>query len=130
VTRDARFARAVAAGCAERGFVVTRLDSLGLLPRSLGAGSSGPSVFLIDAGEALADGLRTASTVSAVHPGVAIVLAADRPRARSEDEFRLVDRLSSADVIVDELELAHIGVPAYVVPLGRSRRPQEWLNRR
>jgi hypothetical protein len=113
-TRDTRFARVVAAVCAERGFVVTRLDSLGLLPRSLGAGS-GPSVLLIDADDALADGLRTASTVSAVHPDVAIVLAADRPRARSEGEFRLVDRRSEANVIVDELELGHIGIPAYVV---------------
>jgi hypothetical protein len=120
LTEDRRFGRGITAACVERGFAVSRLGSLGSLPRSLGTDPS-PSVLLIDADRALPAALRTAATVAAIHPGLPIVLAADRPQARSESGFRLVDRRSGAATVVDEIELGHVGIPAYV--FDRLRQP-------
>ena len=59
-------------------------------------------------------GQRIAETLAVLHPGLAIVIASDAPRVRSENGFRLVDRWRTAERIVDEMELAHIGIPAFV----------------
>lgn len=112
LTSDGDFRRAVAAVCLERGHAVLCLESLGRLP-ACGSGC-GPSVLLLDGGAAQTDGLRVAATVSATHPGLQTVVACIAPRLRSTNGFRLVDRRRSAESIVDEVELAHIGIPAFV----------------
>jgi hypothetical protein len=110
---DARIVADVEMVCAERGIVVSRLDTLGALPNALGR-ESAAGVLLLDAGASLEEALRTASTLTTVHTRLAIVIAVEAPRARSESGFRLVDRWRAAERIVDELELAHIGIPAFV----------------
>jgi hypothetical protein len=56
--------------------------------------------------------LRVARTVHAAHPAVPVVLVTEAPCARSVAGFRTVDRWRAGERLVDELELAHIGIPA------------------
>lgn len=111
---DARLVADVIDVCEEREIVASRLDALSSLPNVIGVESSGPVMLLIDAGDSLPDALRTAGTLAVLHPGLAIVIATAAPRVRSENGFRLVDRWRTAERIVDEMELAHIGIPAFV----------------
>jgi hypothetical protein len=125
VTSDDGFMRGVTAVCLERGHTVSPLRSfvrLRSFPRRV--------VLLLDTGAQQSDRFRVAATVAATHPGLPTVVASFAPRARSKDGFRLVDRYASCESIVDEVELAHIGIPAFVeepfrrsVPaaLGRAR---------
>jgi hypothetical protein len=110
---DVRLVADVEMVCAERGIVTSRLDTLGALPNVL-ARESAAGVLLLDAEASLEEALRAASTLKAVHPRLAIVIAVDAPKARSEGGFRLVDRWRAGERLVDELELAHIGIPAFV----------------
>jgi hypothetical protein len=112
---DARLVGDIIDVCEERGMVTSRLDSLGSLPQAMGAVESSAAVaLLIDAGDSLSDALQRAETLTAIHPELAIVIATNTPRARSENGIRLIDRWRAADRIVDELELAYIGIPAFV----------------
>jgi hypothetical protein len=110
LTNDDRLAQDVERVCHERGHAVAHIELLRDLHCSL-AGSH-PSVLLVDVTSLPSDAAATAATIVAVHPNISIVLAADRPGARSEAGFRLVDRWRAGERLVDELELAHIGIPA------------------
>ncbi len=110
LTGDDRLARDVARVCIDRGHPVSRIEAVADLHLALTA-SERPDVLLFDAGDSLDHGARIASTVAAIHPGVAIVLAANGVERRSRDGFRLVDRMRAGERFVDELELACIGIP-------------------
>jgi hypothetical protein len=114
LTSDDRLSDGIAHVCTDRGNLASQLHTLGSLPKAIQSESSAAAVLLIDAGASLPDALRTAATVSRLYPGIAIVIVVDAPPARSRNGFRLVDRWRTAERIVDELELAHIGIPAYV----------------
>ena len=113
LSSDPRLVADIMDVCEERGMVASRLDALGSLPKAMGAESSA-AALLIDAGDSLRDALRTAATLTALHPRLAIVIATNAPRSRCEDGFRLIDRWRAAERVVDELELAHIGIPPFV----------------
>ena len=113
LSSDPRLVADIMDVCDERGMVASRLDALASLPKAMGAESS-PAALMIDAGDSLRDALRTAATLTALHPRLAIVIATNAPRSRCEDGFRLIDRWRTAERIVDELELAHIGIPPFV----------------
>jgi hypothetical protein len=128
LTSDDRLSDDVAHVCADRGILASQLHMLGSLPKAIQSDSSADIVLLIDAGASLPEALRTAATVSRLHSRIAIVIAVDGPRTRSQKGFRLVDRWRTAERIVDELELAHIGIPAFVndplYELGAARPAQ------
>ena len=111
LTDDDSLARRVEDVCRRRGHRIVRLDQLRHLrlatPRS-------PAVLMLDLGIPVADCARIATTVAAVHDEIPIVLAAERRTRRSESGFRVVDKRWSGERIVDELELAHIGIPVAV----------------
>jgi hypothetical protein len=110
LTQDDGLAQDVERVCDERGHTVARIELLRDLHFSL-AGTL-PSVLLVDVARSPSAAAATAAGVLAVHPGISIVLAADKPEARTEAGFRLVDRWRAGERIVDELELAYIGIPA------------------
>jgi hypothetical protein len=125
---DEGFARAVGEVCARRGHDVYRLESLGALMFALG--SSSPSVLLYDAGAEPVEGLLAASRVSTLHPDLPIVVAGRGLRLRSQGCLRLVDRRTSAEAVVDEVELAHIGIPAFVEEPLRQVAPADLVGTR
>jgi hypothetical protein len=112
LTSDEDFARAVTGVCLERGHDVLRLESLSTLSAALSGSRS--SVLLLDSVTRQSEGLRIAATVSAVHPDLPIVVATPGPRSRSKVGVRLIDRRERVETIVDEVELAYIGIPAFV----------------
>lgn len=57
-------------------------------------------VVVLDAADRLADGLRTAATIGAAHPTVAIVLVAEGAAERSPDTLRVYDKWSETDEIM------------------------------
>ena len=114
LSSDPRFVADILDVCEERDFVASRLDALASLPTAVGS-EPFAAALVIDAGDALPDALRTAATLTVRHPRLAIVIATNAPRSRCEDGFRLIDRWRAAERIVDELELAHIGIPPFVV---------------
>ena len=117
---DRRLALEVERVCSERSHRLTHVDSPGELHAAL-ADSTG-DVVLFDVGDAFERGLRVAATVHAAHPAVPLVLVTEAPDARSIDGFRLVDRWRAGERLVDELELAHIGIPASIAePIPRTR---------
>lgn len=110
LTGDERLARDVERVCGERGHALTRIELLRDLHLALTRRR--PNVLLIDTGTTPAEGARIAATVVAIHRDLPVVLAADGPQSRSEGGFRLVDSWRTGERVVDELELAHIGIPA------------------
>jgi hypothetical protein len=79
------------------------------------------AVVLFDVGDAFLHGFRIAGTLHAANPTVPMVLVTESPSARSIDGFRIVDRWRAGERLVDELELAHIGIPATIAePIRRT----------
>jgi DNA-binding response OmpR family regulator len=117
---DSRLALEVERVCSERNHRLTHVDSPGELHARLA--ESTRAVVLFDVGDAFDHGLRVATAVRAAYPTVPLVLATEAPSARSIDGFRLVDRWRAGERLVDELELAHIGIPATIAePIRRTR---------
>ena len=117
---DRRLALEVERVCSERNHRLTHVDSPGELQAALA--NSTRTVVLFDVGDAFDRGLRVAATVHAAYPAVPLVLVTEAPTARSIDGFRLVDRWRAGERLVDELELAHIGIPATIAePIRRNR---------
>jgi hypothetical protein len=109
---DERLTVEVKRVCRERGHRLTRVGSPGEMHAALA--DSTPTVTLFDVGDAFLHGFRIAATVHAAHPAVPFVLVTEAPSARSIDGFRIVDRWRAGERLVDELELAHIGIPASI----------------
>ena len=117
---DTRLALEVERVCSERSHRLTHVESPAKLHRALS--DSAQEVVLFDVGDAFDRGLRVAATLHAAHPVVPLVLVTEAPTARSIDGFRLVDRWRAGERLVDELELAHIGIPATISePIRRTR---------
>ena len=76
-----------------------------------------PDVIVLDSNSGPEHEVDTALALALVHPHVAIVLVGDGTR-RTVAGFRVLDRWRAGEVLVDELELAWIGIPASVEALG------------
>ena len=117
---DRRLALEVERVCSERNHRLTHVESPGELNAALA--DSTRAVVLFDVGDSFDHGLRVAATIRVAHPAVPLVLVTDAPSARSIDGFRLVDRWRAGERLVDELELAYIGIPATIAePIRRTR---------
>ena len=112
LTDDEQLLRSVGGVCDDRGHWLQRIGLLRDLAHELSRAR--PNVLLLDKAPRLADNARLAATVAAIHHDLAIVLVGDGSHGRSEGGFRVVDRWRTGERIVDELELAHIGIPASV----------------
>ena len=119
LTSDERLALDVERVVEERAHVATRVNRLRDLQEAMVRES--PDVLLLDVGGSVSDTARVAATVAAVHPGVAVVLAVKAPPCRSESGFRVVDKWRTAERVVDELELAYIGIPPSIEEPLQSR---------
>jgi len=113
-TDDADLARRLEDACRERGHQLTRLPSLRQLARV--SRTRGPAALLIDVQGSPSDAALVAATVAAVHGDLSIVLAVEERDARSVLGFRTVDKQWPGERVLDELELACIGIPASVGP--------------
>jgi hypothetical protein len=109
-TRSERLASDIERVCVGRGHGSVRLSRIGEIGSALS--SNLPNALVLDAGDLLGDGVRTASSLRAVYPSLTIVLAASNPPRASEDGFRVVDSWRAGERFVDAVELAYIGIPA------------------
>ena len=117
-TDDGRLAQRVEFVCRQRGHRVARVELLSKLP--IGSRGRLPTVLMLDTKTSAAESARIATAIAAIQPDVSIVLAAAQRAARSASGFRLIDKRWNGGRIVDELELAFIGIPAAV---GTYSRP-------
>ena len=78
-----------------------------------------PDVLLLDSTAGPEDVVDTALALGVVHPHMTIILVGDGSVARRGIAgFRVLDRWRSGERLVDELELAWIGIPPSVAALG------------
>lgn len=77
-----------------------------------------PDVLLLDSTSGPGDAVDTALALAVVHPHLTLVLVADDADPRSIGGFRVVSRWRAGERLVDEIELAWIGIPASVAALG------------
>jgi hypothetical protein len=97
--------------CASRGHTLTAESRLRDLRRH-GPGP-GPDVLVLDLADGPDANLEIAGAIQLAHPETTIVLVSEAvPRIRLLGGYRVVDRWRSGERIVDELELAFIGIPA------------------
>jgi DNA-binding response OmpR family regulator len=68
------------------------------------------NVIVLDARDALRRTVRAATVFATVHPGIAVVLVADGATTPSVSGVRLVDKWSSAERLLDEIERAYLGL--------------------
>lgn len=104
--------------CASRGHVLTAASRL----RDLRRDGRSPDVLVLDLAAGPEENLPIANGLQSAHPETAVVLVADsEPRVRALGGYRVVERWRSGERLVDELELAFIGIPpvtgAQVEPL-------------
>lgn len=109
-TEDDDLARRLEDACRERGHRLTRLPSLKELATVARARES--AALLIDVQGSPADVALVAATVAAVHGDLSIALAVEKRDARSVRGSRTVDKQWPGERMLDELELACIGIPA------------------
>ena len=119
VTSDRMLKREIARVCADRGHTLFHVDRLRDLRHPFRRDR--PDVLLLDVPGTPADSVAIASAVRAVHAGVPIVLVVPEPPVRSWSGFPLVDPSRSGERIVDESELAYIGIPATIAEPARDK---------
>jgi len=110
ISEDDDFAERVQETGRARGHRVTRVARLCDLRHSL---THRPAVLVLDLEADAEESARLAATITAIHD-IPIVLAAAIRQSRTVDGFRVLDKHWSGDRVVDELELAHIGIPASI----------------
>jgi hypothetical protein len=111
-TDDDELARRIATACRRRGHRLVRVSSLRDLPR---ASAHRPSaVLLLDTRASVETSAHIAESVRAACGHVPVAIAADGRPSRSAGGFRVVDRGWAGARVLDELELAYIGIPASI----------------
>jgi hypothetical protein len=111
VTSDDALAEEVEDACREREYQFARIEEAVGLASTLAAVR--PDVLLLDLRGRLEAALALARALTSRHPNLRIVVVGESPRA-DRHGFRIVDRWSAGPRILDQLELAYIGIPASV----------------
>ena len=116
-TSDEALAREVEAACRARGYHLTRIEAaVGL---SAAIASTRPDVVLLDLQDTLDAAVRLARKLASRRPDLPVVLVGESP-LRSVAGFRIVDRWRAGERVLDELELAYVGIPASIDEAGVS----------
>jgi CheY-like chemotaxis protein len=114
VGRDKRYLRVTSFLLARQGFEVesgAKPDkALDLVDRHH------PSVVVLEAESSLAACARTAATLKALYPRIGVVVVTN-DGARRTTGLRTVAKWSPIERLIDEVELAYIGLPTSVMPL-------------
>lgn len=68
------------------------------------------NVLVLDAEDALPRGARSATAFAALHPGVPVVLLADRAETSTVAGLLLLEKWCSTERLLGEIELAYLGL--------------------
>lgn len=110
-TRDEALVREVEAACRTRGYQLRQIDAAAGLSAAIA--STHPDVVLLDLQDTLDAAVRLARKLASSQPDLPVVLVGESP-LRSVAGFRVVDRWRAGERVLDQLELACIGIPASV----------------
>lgn len=110
-TSDDALAREVERVCRARGYRFTRVRSASRVASAIA--SDHPDALLLDRRGSLDSAVRLARSLTSSHAGLPVVLIGEW-HSRSLSGFRVVDRWRTGERILDQLELAYIGIPASV----------------
>jgi hypothetical protein len=110
-TTDEALAHEVEAECEARGYRLTRAHGTDEIGQAVI--STRPDVVLLDLEGTLDAAARMASSLTSLHADLRVVLVGESP-FRTLDGFRIVDRWRAGDRILDQLELAYIGIPVSI----------------
>jgi DNA-binding response OmpR family regulator len=108
VSDDPTFADGVVSLATRRGLHVTSVSAEDDL--DIATLRHAPNIVVLDAHDALRRTVRAATVFAAAHPGIAIVLVANGATTPSVSGLRLVDKWSSAERLLGEVERAYLGV--------------------
>jgi DNA-binding NtrC family response regulator len=108
VSDDTKFADRVLSAAARQGLHIARAaseDDLDVATIRLAS-----NVIVLDARDALRRAVRAAAVFAALHPSVAVVLVADGATTPDISGVRLVNKWSSAERLLGEVERAFLGL--------------------
>ncbi len=108
VSDDGKFADRVVSAATRHGFHIARAASEDDLDVATIHNAS--NVIVLDARDALRRAVRSATVFAALHPSVAVVLVADGATTPDVSGVRLVDKWSSAERLLGEVERAFLGL--------------------
>lgn len=108
VSDDTKFADRVVSAAARKGLHIARAASEDDL--DLATIRHAPNVIVLDARDALRRAVRAATVFAALHPSIAVVLVADGATTPDVSGVRLVDKWSSAERLLGEVERAFLGL--------------------
>jgi uncharacterized membrane protein (UPF0127 family) len=107
--RDRRYVRFVSFLLAQKGLDVARSITPELLPRLVSQHQ--PDVVIVEAGTPLSPVGRIAAATAAAYEDVRVVLVVDDARSARRVGVRAIEKKCSLNRLLDEIELAHIGLP-------------------
>ena len=119
---DEDFVRRLRHACRRGGHRLTHVEAIRDLARARVPRAT--AIFLIDAGAEPAQSAGIAATVGLAHGGLPVALASDRRKTRTVEGIRVVDKAWDTERLIDELELAWIGIPGSI-----ADAPDEWFAR-
>ncbi len=108
VSDDKRFADRVVSAATRQGLHIARAASEDDL--DVATIRHAPNVIVLDARDALRRAVRAATVFAALHPSIAVVLVADGATTPDVSGVRLVDKSSSAERLLGEVERAFLGL--------------------
>ena len=108
VTDDATFADGVVSLATRRGLHVTLASTEDDL--DIAALRHGPNIVVLDAHDALRRTVRAATIFAAVHVGIPVVIVANGAATPSISGLRLIDKWSSAERLLGEVERSYLGL--------------------
>jgi len=102
---DAPFVDKLSAAAAERGVGLHTLTEEEDVDVALA--QNGANVYVVDADRAVRRGTRSATAFAARHPGIPVVLLADRADAPAAAGLVLLDKLRSSERLLGAIEAAY-----------------------
>lgn len=121
-TSDDILADELSAECRARGYRLERVHGAAGLSDMID--SRRPDVLLLDLQGRLDAAVRFAGRLTSRHRGLPVVLVGESP-LRSLAGFRIVDRWRAGERLVDQLELAYIGIPSSIDDADSTPAPAE-----
>jgi DNA-binding NtrC family response regulator len=108
VSDDTKFADRIVSAATRQGLHIARAASEDDL--DVATIRHAPNVIVLDARDALRRAVRAATVFAALHPSIAVVLVADGATTPDVSGVRLVDKSSSAERLLGEVERAFLGL--------------------
>lgn len=109
---DVPFADMLSAAAADRGVTLHRLTAEQDVDVALAR--HGANVYVVDADRAVRRGARSATAFAARHPGIPVVLLADRADAPAGAGLVLLDRLRSSERLIGAIETVYAAASSMI----------------